>query len=299
MVVNSLKEIPYYKTIGIIINIKTKYLTSIALFSALRWLEIPMILIDKGSEDGSFEYFSELSDKYNFYVLKLPLKKGDKIIKHGETLNYIFENIQAEQVYTIDSDTEILNADMKNFIEEWIDKENVFGAGYIHGPQWMTEESLLWGFKYGYYAERMWTAFCCLKVSKIREAFKAGYSFLNRNVFNDFSRSQLISKALILRFKIPFLNSTKLSILNPFKRRYYGEKPSYIVFDSGSDIYNYLKYKKEYDYVGIPFKYHESTILHYHGVSRLLLNPKERNATPMANDEVIRQKLRAEYKVAI
>jgi len=292
MEVKDFSLIPHLKKVGIIINVGTKYVTSLALLSSLRYLNIPIILIDCESNDGSYDYFTGLMSEHDFYLLKLPLKK------HGYTLDYIFKNIKADHVYLIDSDVEILNDKIIKFIDEYINRDSVFGSGFIHNGEWLSNKNSI-GFNYGYFVERMWIPFTSLKVSMIKEALAAGKSFININYFNDFSCSQLVSKVLILRHKIPALRKTKLSFLNMFKREINGHKPCYLVYDTGSCVYQYLKNKRQYDFVGIPAKFHEEYLLHYHGITRRKLNPDEKNSAILDDYNHVMSRLRDVYHVII
>jgi hypothetical protein len=293
MIVDSLKEIPILKKVAVIVNVGTKYVTSLALLSWLKHSNLPVVVIDCESKDGSYEYFTELNKTHTFYLTKLPLKK------HGYTIDHIFNELKADYIYLVDSDTEVVNADIFTFIDSYIERDNVFGVGYIHEGGWLEQESLLRGLKFGYFHERMWIPFTCLNVEKVRMALSKGYSFINVNKLNDFYPSQLLSKLLIARQLIPGMKHTRLSLLNIFKKSINGQKPSYIVYDTGALIYHYLKYDKGYDFVGIPAKYHGDSVLHYHGVTRKMLDPSDSNAHSLTDYEHILGKLRTNYAVEV
>lgn len=289
MKINTINEIPYTDKIGIIINVSTKYVTSLALLSSIKWLNIPILLIDCESTDNSYEYFEKLNQSHEFYLTRLPLKK------HGFTLDYIFQNINAKYLYLIDSDTEIINDDIIHLIDKFIPFDNVFGAGFEHSASWLDRNFL--SFRYGYYAERMWIPFTCLNIEKIREALNNKKSFIDTCIFNDFPLIPIISRVLMKRFKLPLFNRFRLKILNPFKNTYYGEKPSYIFYDTGAKIHEYLKHKKGYYFVGIPAHFHETSVLHYHGITRRILAPNDENSTVISDYGKIIEKLKNLYKI--
>jgi len=292
MKVNDLNEIPHLVKAGIIINVSTKFVTSLALLSSLKYLNIPLILIDCESVDGSYDYFTELMSEHDFYLMTLPLKK------HGYTLDFIFNNIKADIVYLIDSDVEILNDRIINFIDENLNRDSVFGSGFVHNGEWLNNQSSI-GFNYGYFVERMWIPFTCLKVSMIREALAAGKSFINVNYFNDFSYSQFISKALILRHRIFALRKLKLRFLNIFKREIDGHKPCYLIYDTGSCVYQFLKNQLQYYFVGIPAKYHDEYLLHYHGITRRKLNPNDKNTAVLEDYNQVVKRLQEVYHMKV
>ena len=63
----------------------------------------------------------------------MPLKN------HGETLDFVFQNINADYVLLVDSDLEILNDNIVPMMKKYINKSNIFGSGFIHGPWWIKE----------------------------------------------------------------------------------------------------------------------------------------------------------------
>lgn len=289
MIVNTLKEIPSLKNIGVIINVGTKYVTSLALLSWLKQTRIPLVLIDCESPDGSFEYFSALSKSYDFYLTKLPLKA------HGHTLDYIFRELSADNVFLIDSDTELINADIIDFIFAFIEKENVFGAGFIHEGCWLSSQSQMDGIPHGYYHERMWVPFTCLKSALVKEALNANVSFIEKTIFNDFAPSQRISRFLLKRYRTRVFHNMRLPWLDIFRRSYDQRKPSYVIYDTGADIFQYLKSQKDYLFVGIPAIFHADNVLHFHGVTRSVLDSSNTNAHHFQGYDEIIQKLRTNY----
>src|SRR5687768_15725113 len=103
MVVHSLLDLPRVENRAIIINVGTKWVTTLALLSALRYARMPVLVIDCESKDGSAEHFKALMQNHSFDLLSAPLKP------HGHTLDWLFINIQSENVLLLDSDAEILN----------------------------------------------------------------------------------------------------------------------------------------------------------------------------------------------
>jgi hypothetical protein len=293
MIIESLNDIPKTKEVAVIINVGTKYVTALALLSWLKFTKIPVILIDCESKDGSFDFFSELQIEHEFYLTKLPLRK------HGLTLDHVFRHINSELIYLVDSDTELLNDKILELIKDFIEKPDVFGAGFIHEASWLNDGNLIRGLKFGYFMERMWIPFTCLKTDLIRQALDHGFSFMNQNILNDFYFSQFISKLLIGRQLIPLFKSSRLAWLNLFKKSVNGQKPSYIVYDTGSKVYQYLKFDKGYNFVGVPAKYHEDYVLHFHGITRQVLDPNDKNTYQLNDYQSILEKLEHNYNIRV
>src|SRR3954470_10788093 len=89
--------------IAVIINVGTRYVSTLALLSTLRYVRVPTVMLDCESTDGSYEWFKRLMKDYDFHLMSAPLRQ------HGETLDRIFQRTQAERVLLVDSDAEALN----------------------------------------------------------------------------------------------------------------------------------------------------------------------------------------------
>jgi len=293
MRVNKISDLPSLKRRAVIINVNTKWVTTLALLSALRHAQMPVLVIDCESKDGSLEHFEELMADHEFDLLTAPLKP------HGHTLDWLFKNIPAENVLLIDSDTEILDRTILNIIDGTMDDPRMFGWGFIHGPEWLTK--LQMGFnheKLGLYQERMWIPFSMLNTAKIREALDAGYSFIDRIIYNDFPPIPRLSKLLYSRFRRARWVRSRLKFLNPIRKTYYNAKPSYVYCDTGADVFQHLRYERDYLFVGFQAAVHDKYISHFHGITRKILNAEENNAASL--DEVVRNlygRLREVYGV--
>lgn len=291
MILASINDLPPTDEQAVIINVGTKLVSSLALLSALRYAEMKVLVIDCESKDGSVGHFTDLMKTHRFDLLSAPLKK------HGYTLDWLFKVIPARKVLLIDSDAEILSEEIVKMMKKFIDDPLVFGTGFIHGPGWLDERHDA-GFQVGYYQERMWIPLTFLRVDLVRKALADGFSFIDRTAFNDFAVSSFISRILKQRFRLSWLKNSRLSWLNPLKENFYGVKPSYVYYDTGADIFQYLKYRKHYDFVGFPARLHEDYAAHYHGVTRLTLDASDKNGTQLGNVlSQIRQRLRDNYGV--
>jgi hypothetical protein len=280
MTINRLSDLPAIKRCVVIINVGTKWVTTLALLSAMRYAQMPVLVIDCESKDGSWEYFENLMTKHEFFLLSAPLRA------HGHTLDWLFKNIPVEHVLLMDSDTEILNRTILNIIDDTEHYARIFGWGFVQGPQWMTKVQM--GFdheKLGLYQERMWLPFAMLDTAKIREALDAGLSFIDHIRYNDFAPSVQISKLLYSRFQRERWVRSRLKFLNPFRKTYYNSKPSYLYCDTGADIFQHLRYERGYLFAGIHADINDKYISHFHGVTRRTLHPGDTNAASV--DDVL------------
>lgn len=295
MTLSQLSDLPSVKTRAVIINVSTKWVTTLALLSALRQVQMPVLVIDCESKDGSLEHFTRLMKDYPFDLTTAPLKP------HGYTLDWLFKNLPAENILLIDSDTELLNRTILDLMETTLDDPRIFGWGFIHGPEWLTKVQMSFDHeKLGLYQERMWIPFAMLNTAKVCEALRAGFSFIDRMTYNDFPLIPRLSKLLYRRFHYKQLVRTRLDILKPFRQTYYHAKPSYVYGDTGADIYQYLRYDRDYLFVGLPAGVHGKYISHFHGITRKVLEPNQTNAASL--DAVVKglfTRLRTIYGVEV
>lgn len=264
MILSSIADMPSAEECAVIINASAKLPTTLALLSALKYAEMPVLVIDCQSADRSFEYFCEVMEKFDFNLLSRPLDS------HGATLDWIFEHIPAKKVLLMDSDAELLGPEIMGIARQFIDDEMTFGCGFMVGPSVLPEGHP----PNGYYEERFWLPFAMLKTSLVREAIRDGCSFSAKTFFNDCAMSQFLSRMMRIRYRFPILGRLRISWLDHFRRSFHGHKPSYVVFDTGAEVHQHLKYEKEYLFVGFPAHFSERYVRHLGGVTRLLLRPE-------------------------
>jgi glycosyltransferase involved in cell wall biosynthesis len=275
---------------AVIINVSTKLVTTLAFMSALKYTDMPILIIDCESTDGSMQHFTELMKRYQFDLLSAPLQN------HGYTLDWLFLNVPARNVLLIDSDLEITKPGIIELMRALIDHRRAFGSGVVHSGGWMTAHNM----PHAYYEERMWIPLTLLKVQIVRAALQSGLSFLPRGVFNDFPPSTFISRLLVKRFRIPVARNLKLSWLNMFKRDFHGIKPSFVQYDTGAVLYQYLKTQQQYEFMGLPLWLGQRYTTHFHGVTRLLLNKRDTNGVKLDGIvEQVARRLWDEYGISV
>jgi hypothetical protein len=263
--------LPAFKTLIVIINVDTKFSTTLALLSAKRQSHYDILLIDCSKNELELKFFEKLQERYKFYLIKLPLKI------HGETLDFVFKNVNAEYILLLDSDAEIINFSF--FENELLFEKDTFGVGFIHGPNRMDQGDMKGG-KFSYYQERMYIPCVLLKTSIIIEAINNGYSFAAKKIYNDFPFIPFISHLLYFRFYFKFFQKHDIPFLKYFRRRYNDfYRPSMVYYDTGAEIFMFLKYKLGYNFIGLPVKFHDRYFNHYHGITRKVMNNADDNSS--------------------
>ena len=254
---NDLREVPALKQLAVIINCGTRLTTTLALVSLRATTDMPILLIDCESKDGSREHFSRLASQHglDFYWLDWPLRK------HGHALDALFAGIAAEQVLLVDSDVEIRSSEVIAMMQNALVADaQAYGAGFRHGPEWLGAEHGL-PARVGYYAERMWIPLALLRADAIRDALAAGASFIQRRDFVEFPDYPRLSRWLALRFWLPAVRS-----IRPRQRVGAGRSPAFIEFDTGARIHAGLV-ARGHHLVALPDTAWQQ-VDHFHGVSR-------------------------------
>lgn len=279
----------------VIINVGTPSATTLALLSALRYTNWSAVIIDCTPQNDK-AYFLSLIKKYPFEYREMPLDI------HGRTLDKIFRETNCDYILLLDSDAELLTDDFFMDAVQFIEDDDCFGVGYTHGPCPMSEGSMR-GWKYLYYQERMYIPCTMLKVSAIRKALDAGKSFEARKHYNDFP-IPFLARLCYYRFFFRFFQRHEFVLSLPFRRSVFlgggGYKPSMIYYDTGADVYCYLRYQKGLHFVGYPMKYSEQCFAHYHGMTRRLLDGNDKNSTSFEDvASLIERRLKDEYGFSV
>jgi len=292
MLLNRVEDLPHANERAVIINCGTKVVSTLALLSTLRYAEMPVLLIDCESKDGSLEHFCDLMNRFSFDILSAPLRG------HGITLDWLFNTIDADKVLLVDSDVEIREPEILRFLRNYIDDPWTFGAGFVNGPTWIDDMSgnALEG---AFLQERLWIPFTFLKVKFVREALAGGVSFRARTIYNDFFFSPKLSHQLAL-FRSRITAFKGLQTPKLLRRSYYGHTPSVIYCDTGADMLQHLKYKRELAFISLPERFHKRYVTHFGGLTRVALDQLDiaESKKTSVQDEV-RRGLRERYGMVI
>lgn len=293
----TIQQLPYQKEWAIIINCGTHVSTTLSILSVLRYCDIPLVVFNcrlpKDTDNLDYRKLQQLQsycDANNlghFELIELPLRY------HGDTLDFVFSNLQADQILLVDSDLEVLNITAITAMRQWIENESCFGAGFFHGPYFGFGNG---AFPYGFYQERMWIPFTLLKVAPIRKAIQSGCSFNIQRIYNDFPYNSRIG-GLIYKY------SRKWHIpmgWNPFRKSYLGFRADYVLIDTGAEIYDYLR-RQGLFYAGPRTQIHSHYVAHYDGVTRSQLakaqGTTDSTATQYSDVEtIIVDRLKNEYQ---
>ncbi len=286
MELDNIKSLKKREYLAVIINVDTRLSATLALLSALKYAGVPVLVIDCRSGDGSYEYFLKLMKEYDFDLLSAPRRS------HGEMLDWIFINADADKILLIDSDIEILEDSPINMMKESMADSDVFGSGFVHRGEWMVKHKI----KYGYYQERAWIPLVLFRTDPVRKALREGRSFRAEKVYNDIPRLPFLSKLLAGRLLIPGVRNLELKFLDRFRKEFNGIRPSLLFYDTGAVIYQYLKDVMHYRFAAISWEINWKSIIHFHGVTRIRLNAIARNGTSLESiSGYIRDRLKKVY----
>ena len=294
MIIKEISQLTPVSQRAIIINHNTKWVTFLALLSALRYANIPVLLIDCASTDGSFAFFESVMDKYDFDLMSAPLKK------HGHTLDWIFSSIEDDKLLLIDSDLEILDNRIISFLNKDIDAPEVFASGFLNGPGWLKDETFKGtAYENALYYERPFMPIVLWKVQYVKEALNVGHSFAEKMVNNEFAQLPSSLSGIIRRiFKIIKKESPDL-----FRKRYFLSYPKRIFYDTGASIYEYLRYDRFLFFVNLPEPCHSKYVTHFWGATRNTINSNDTHTGQMIKsnklDETILRRLKTVYNEAI
>lgn len=294
MLIKTIEDLGPMPELAVIINCSTRNVSTLALLAALRYAQMPVVLIDCESTDGSYEHFLDLSNKYDFHLLQAPL------LPHGKALDKLFQNVLVDKVLLIDSDLEILSSEIIDFMRKYIEHPACFGAGFVQDLISMDAPKLSL-YDGAYYQERPWIPLTMLKTSEIRRALSAGQSFAAVTIYNECGPFQGLGRRFAeARVDHPIL--TKLGRLSAriLGQSFHGMKPPLLYFDTGARIQIYLKYIKERSFVGLPMRYHDRFCTHFDGMTRDEMGQTSRTrATRKDIDSKVRERLCNLYSLEI
>lgn len=292
-----------------VINVGTDAAATLAIASIRAHApSIPIHLINCGSTDGSQHWFAQLRGSLQFDVDEQPIRS------HGEALDGIFATTSADVVLLLDSDAEILDADVLTRSLAAFADDRVFGAGYTDGPSWMgPAEGATANAGVAYFQERPWMPFSLFRTTMVREALAASHTFVGRKVWNDFPPSRGLSALLAARFQDEFVpKSGKIAALPPsvrarianwrfdglrwLRRDFHGNRPNYVLYDTGADIYEWCKYQRGWIFAGIDYRLC-TEVAHHQGVTRARFGDDHQVADIAEVDRAIQARLEARYGI--
>jgi hypothetical protein len=204
-------------------------------------------------------------ERYDFDVLKCPLQE------HGRTLDWIFRHLKCDNALLVDSDLEILTPEIISMFNDYIDEPSVFGCGFTNGPGWLNDP--IFGELQGaLYHERPWMPLTLLKVAAVREALVHGKTFAAFTLDNEYSSLGRLSR---IRSQSKLISRILRKGPTKLRKHFHGLKPSQVFYDTGAQIYEYLRYQKMMYFFGLPEPAHPRFVTHFFGITRNTLNPDD------------------------
>ena len=292
MIIESLAALAAAPARAIIINCSTKAVSTLALMSAIRYANMPVLLIDCESTDGSLDWFTQLMQTHHFDMLSMPLQL------HGKTLDVLFQQTNDQSLLLLDSDLEIRDAEVIERVCQAMLDPAAYGAGFMHYGGDMLAHGHA-PVHAGRYMDRMWIPFTFLKTKEVHAAISVGATFMHSRHYLEFPWSGFVSKLLYARHRLPFLRNITMNCFRAARQRIHGEQFAFREYDTGALIHETLiRAGKHMVHLGEP--YHSQSVHHYHGVTRATLTAGKTNATaPNAIADEVEKRLLALYGIQI
>ena len=277
----SLSELPPVRSRTIVINVGTDLVATRAVLSATDVVGDPVLVVNCEPTVASRWRFDRLARDRRFDLIEAPT------LPHGNTIDWLFRGLRDERLLLLDSDAEVRSAEFARWMQRKLDHPLAFAAGFTWGPFMITEDwlappdSIL-------YMERPWVPCVLFKSAAVHEAFAAGRSFAAKFVPNDVAASRKVSNFLAARWGPPWGTQSdkfsqlprvvrermaimRLDRLRVARRRYHGIKPNMACYDTGGEVYEFLKVEREMLFAGIPMELADDEVHHYSGVTRYAL----------------------------
>lgn len=290
----SLLDIPFAQERTIIINVHTLRCTTLAILSTLRYMDdIPLLVVDcplNGESD--IESLRLLQKYYDFDLISMPLRQ------HGDTLDDVFMHLQAEWIYLVDSDIEVLNSDALHLMREMrkhneISSERIFGVGMrqVSGYGLPPQERY-------FHAERMWIPYCCLHTPLVKRTIENGGSFNICAKKNYTIVGGAIRKVRnrLLKYGCNRLANITDWIMSAFRYGHKERKIDTILYDTGALLYENMR-DSGLHYMDMSFYCNPAFVTHFCGVTRNAMYENEPVSTNIyAVEEVIKDRLKYIYQ---
>lgn len=254
-------------TRAVIINVDTRPVTVLAVLSLVAGCRWPLTLVECSRDPSEARYFRRLADHLGVDFQRLPL------LPHGRTLDRLFRETHADRLLLMDSDAELLDPALLPELAAGLADPAAFGSGFRQQGNWAVEA----GIPYAWYAERMWIPLCLMDVAAVRHALDAGVSFMHRKEFNDIGGCPRLSRLLAARRHLPGLRRLSLDWLKPWRGEYFGERPSFVYYDTGADVFAHLT-GAGYRYAELDWSWQRRCVAHHHGVTRRRLRRLDHNS---------------------
>jgi hypothetical protein len=251
--IQALHQLPPSTERAVVINVGTEIVSALAIASAARNLDMPLLVVNCTAESVSKTFMDTLRDQWNFDLVDLPLAE------HGVTIDRLFREVHVDRLTLLDSDAEVRNADVMKRVRGAFEDDDVYGAGYLHTTDWLTPQQTpirVNGEPVDViYAERPWIPFATFRTSYVRAALDAGVSFRERYV--PVATDNLVIDRSVVGARKPVVTHG----------------------DTGAEIHGWLT-AHELRFDGPNVTEIGDDVGHFHGVSRFALGSTQ-NVTPL------------------
>ena len=255
------------RTRVIIINVDTVAYTALAAASARQTMPFDITLIDCSRGEAQIQAAAKLAAQLDLDYRRWPLQT------HGQTLDRLFDNTEADRLILLDSDAEILDARPMLHALEVDPGDHEYGIAWEQPTARATEA----GLPISLYMARPWIPFCAFTVRHVRELIADGASFEARRVDNDLLwLPSRIRRLISLRRHVPIIRKLDLDRFQSHQQTIDGETTPYFEFDTGAALHRTAR-ARGLSLRRLSWDIHEATVFHVHGGTRSKLHFWMRN----------------------
>jgi hypothetical protein len=259
--ISNLSELPEFGTVGIVIGIDTRIFTTLATMSAARQLQIPLLLIDGYSNDGSFETLQTLDLPVQSFLIRMQRRV------HGLLIDVLMRELRAKRVLLIDSDVEVKSADAFRVMTDALDaaeneKNVTYAAGYAHGDHDMAND----GMPHAWFPKRPWIPFTLFDRTRCAELIREKQTFEAKHIGNE-TPVQWIANLLVKRAYFARTQRWSFDALSPFRGERRGTRAAFYVYDTGALIYEAAE-SRGWTFADIGGSAMAASVEHYDGATR-------------------------------
>lgn len=284
----TLEEVPPRATVGLVIGIDTRLFTLLAVASAARHLQIPLLIVDGYSNDGSFEALQALDLPVESWLIRMERRI------HGIFIDKIMRELPATRVLLIDSDLEVRDGNAFRAMSAALDQPgaaNTYGAGVSHGDHDMTND----GMPHVWFPRRPWIPFTLFDRARAVALLDAPSTFEAKRVGNEFP-VQWIADLLLKRGHFAFSKSWQFKALEPLRKERRGARAAFYIYDTGALIYEAAE-AKGWPFAEIGWDAMNASVVHHEGATRSTEHIRWRGESEA--EQRISETLERDYQVKV
>jgi hypothetical protein len=254
---HELRELMPVPEICVVINVDTEVLTSLAIASALRHAEMPVLLINCTDKLMNRTLCRTLGTEWGFDVFDMRLDI------HGVSVDHLFREIHSERILLLDSDAEIRSAAVIPRMREELLRPDVFGSGWINDYWWLYPDPPARPIE-SLFIPRPYMPCAFFKTNVVRFGLHNGRSFAER-----------------------FVLGPQLDVADkPPPELMSGKQHLASTFDTGAEMMQFLQKYTPYHFEGPRGYPEEDEVFHYGGMTRTVLGGGEMRSDKLSTDEI-------------